>query len=187
MWFKEKDFIIKMGGNVNFSKDEIMTLIENGYKVKVGKKSYMIFEEIDHYLNLFYLEKVYSEYYNELISMEIDDIIDKGYDEETIIFLISLIEKYIETFPLIKIIVYYDDDEDENPFLIKFPNVGELDTVFNKNIRIEENKKKIQIAEKLHYIENEDLSKKYSNSISLLREKIKVKYIIKNEYNFTNF
>ena len=118
-----------------------MTLIENGYKVKVGKKSYMIFEEKDHYLNLFYLEKVYSEYYNELISTEIDDIIIKAYDEETIIFLISLIEKYIETFPLIKIIVYYNDDDDENPFLIKFPNVGELDTVFNKNIRIEENKK----------------------------------------------
>ena len=92
--------------------------------------------------NLFYLEKVYSEYYNELISTEIDDIIIKAYDEETIIFLISLIEKYIETFPLIKIIVYYNDDDDENPFLIKFPNVGELDTVFNKNIRIEENKKK---------------------------------------------
>ena len=45
----------------------------------------------------------------------------------------------------------------------------------------------MQIAEKMDYIENEDLCKKYLNSISLLREKIKVKYIIKNEHNFTIF
>ena len=31
----------KMSGNVNFRKDKIKSMIENGYKVKVGKKSYI--------------------------------------------------------------------------------------------------------------------------------------------------
>ena len=134
----------------------------------------MFFEEKDVYLNLFYLEKVYSKFYNELFSME--------YGEESLIFVISLIEKFIETFPLIEIIVYYDNDESENPFLVKFPNVGQLDTVFNENTKSKENIEKREIiVNKLDYIDNENLRKKYFNSHRVLEEKIKVKYIIKNE------
>ena len=173
----------KMSGNVNFRKDKIKSMIENGYKVKVGKKSYIFFKDKEYYLDLYYLEKLYSEYYNEINSMEVDGIIDNGYDLDNIIFLISMIEKFIKTFSLNKIVIYYDDDSGmgENPFLIKFPNIGHLDLHLGVIKGSEEIDEKLKILEKVFYIKNKDLWKKYENSISLLEEKIKVKYIVKNE------
>ena len=41
-----------------FTKDEIISYVKKGYKVKVDKKSYFFFEKEEDYLNLFILEKV---------------------------------------------------------------------------------------------------------------------------------
>ena len=81
--------------------------------------------------------------------MEVDGIIDDGYDLDNIIFLISMIEKFIKLFSLNKIVIYYDDDEGmgENPFLIKFPNIGHLDL----HLRIIKGSK--EIDEKLKILE----------------------------------
>ena len=178
----------KMSGNVNFRKDKIKSMIENGYNVKVGKKSYIFFKDEEYYLDLYYLEKLYSKYYNEINSMEVDGIIDDGYDLDNIIFLISMIEKFIKLFSLNKIVIYYDDDEGmgENPFLIKFPNIGHLDLHLRIIKGSKEIDEKLKILEKMFYIKNEDLWKKYENSISLLEEKIKVKYLVKNERFFNH-
>ena len=36
-----------------FTKDEIISCVTKGYKVKVDKKSYLFFEKEEDYLNLF--------------------------------------------------------------------------------------------------------------------------------------
>ena len=152
-------------------------------KLKLVKKVIFFFKDKEYYFDLYYLEKLYSEYYNEINSMEVDGIIDNGYDLDNIIFVISMIEKFIKTFSLNKIVIYYDDDSGmgENPFLIKFPNIGHLDLHLGVIKSSEEIDEKLKILEKVFYIKNKDLWKKYENSISLLEEKIKVKYIVKNE------
>ena len=165
--------MIKMKGRVKFSKDKIMSFIINGYRVKVGEKSHMFFEKEDDYLDLFNLEKRYVEFYNNLFF---------GQNDETRLnFLMKFIKKCIKSLPRIEIVVYYDDNETENSFLEKFPNFGHLNTVFNKN------NKKREIYEKMEYIDNDDLKKKYAESRLMLEEKIKVKYIIKNERRINNF
>ena len=86
----------------------------------------------------------------------------------------SLIKKFIESLPLIKIVAYYDCDRSENPCKVKFPNVGELDFIMPKPIHIE-------IFEKFEDIGNEDLEDKYKECKSILVETINVKYFIKND------
>ena len=134
----------------------------------------MFFEKEEGYLNLFFLEKVYNDFYNNLFSDRDCEI--RSY------FRMTLIKKFIESLPQIKIVVFYDYDRTENPFKVKFPNVGELDMIKPKPIHTE-------IFEKFEDIENKDLEDKYVKSNLMLEdEKIKVKYFIKNEkpINFLN-
>ena len=152
---------------VEFTKDEIISCITKGYKVKVDKKSYLFFEKEEDYLNLFILEKVYNDLYNNLFSNRDCEI--RSY------FRMTLIEKFIESLPPIRIIVSYDYNRSENPFKVKFPNVGELNIITNKAFNEE-------IFDKFEDIENEDLQEKYEKSMLMLEdEKIKVRYFIKNE------
>ena len=157
-----------------FTKDEIISCIKKGYKLKVEKRSYLFFEKEEDYLNLFILEKVYNDFYNNLLSDRDCEI--RSY------FRMTLIKKFIETLPPIRIVAYYDYNRSENSFKVKFPNVGELNIIIDTSM----NEKSF---DKLEDIENEDLQKKYFKSILMLEdEKIKVRYFIKNEEpdNFVN-
>ena len=81
--------MIKMNKKGNFSKDKIKLFVTKGYRIKVDKKSYMFFKKEEDYLNLFFLEKVYFDFYNNLFSEQDEKI--RSY------FRMSLIQKYIES------------------------------------------------------------------------------------------
>ena len=166
--------MIKMMCSNVFTKDEIISYVKKGYKVKVDKKSYLFFEKEEDYLNLFILEKVYNDFYNNLFSDRDCEI--RSY------FRMTLIKKLIETLPPIRIVAYYDYNRSDNPFKVKFPCVAELNVIqtsaFNEDILY-----------KFEDIENEDLEDKYFESMHMLEDgKIKVRYFIKNlkAINFLN-
>ena len=162
-----------MCGKVKFSKDKIISFIVSGYKVKVDKKSYMFFRKEEDYLNLICLEKFYSVFYKHLSPNE--------EEQKRSCFFMSMIKKYIETLPRIESVVFYDDKETENSFIEKFPYVGDLNVVHLIKPMNRE------IFEKLEDIDNYDLMEVYGACSNLLLDKIKIKYIIKNEGHYNSF
>ena len=143
-----------------------------GYRIKVGKNSYILFKKED-YLNLFFLEKVYFDFYNNLFFKRDEKIRS--------FFRLSLIQKYIESLSQIEIVILCDRKKTKNPFDIKFPNVGFLG--FYDLIDIEDD----EICEKMKDFGNEDLKNKYFDSILLLRKVIRVKYLKRNRYHNNSF
>ena len=95
------------------NKENFMNL--KGYRIKVGEDSFILFEKEEDYLVLFYLEKVFFDFHNNLF-----------YEKEGIrlFFLLSLLEKYIKCLRKIKNNVFYDQDKSENPLKVKFPNMS---------------------------------------------------------------
>ena len=63
---------------VEFTKDEIISCITKGYKVKVDKKSYLFFEKEEDYLNFYlFLKKfimIYTIIYFLIVIMKSDHI-----------------------------------------------------------------------------------------------------------------
>ena len=160
--------MIKMVSCVEFTKDEIISYITKGYKVKVDKKSYMFFEKEEDYLNLFILDKVYNDLYNNLFSDRDCEI--------RLYFRMILIEKFIESLPPIRIIAFYDYNRSENPFKVTFPNVGELNIITKIKHLIKKFLINLKILKMKIYKRN--MRKVF---LMLEDEKIKVKYFIKNE------
>ena len=92
-----------------------------GYRIKVSKNSYILFENEQDYLNTFYLEKVVFDFINNLLY-------NKDIDKEIrIYFRLTLILKYLESLPKCTIIKILYDSRYENPFETKFPFICCLD------------------------------------------------------------
>ena len=87
-----------------------------GYRIEVAEKSFILFENEEDYLNIFYLEKVVFDFINNLLNNEDKD------KEIRIYFRLSLIEKVLKSLPKYRNIkIFYDESKYENPFRIKFP------------------------------------------------------------------
>ena len=79
--------MIKMIGNADFFKNKLKFFMTEGYRIKVGKNSYILFEKEEDYLNLYYLEKVLFDFYKNLLFKQDNRV--------RLIFRLLLIEKYI--------------------------------------------------------------------------------------------
>ena len=179
-WFKEKDMVNKMSSSTKLcnkiekqSKEKIesVELFKNkenfmnlkGYRLTVGEDSFILFEKEEDYLVLFYLEKVFFDFHNNLF-----------YEKEGIrlFFRLSVLEKYIKCLREIKIYVFYDEDKSENPLKIKFPNMS-----YGEDFKTgEEIVEKIEILEEMNKLENIPLMEKYFSVINILGEIISVIY-----------
>ena len=60
-----------------------------GYRIEVAERSFILFENEEDYLNIFYLEKVVFDFINNLLNNEDKD------KEIRIYFRLSLIEKVL--------------------------------------------------------------------------------------------
>ena len=161
---------MKMFSKVNFLKNKIKLFISNGYRIKVGKNSYILFKKED-YMNLIYLERVFFDLFKNLIF---------NYDEDRkirLFFRLTLIEKYIESLFRIKIRILYDITKSENPLKIKIQNIWHNDVLKLNNI----------IQEKIVDLENKETDYKYQDIVNLLSYVIKVKYYKRNLHRNNSF
>ena len=53
------DSLTKMISIVRFFKNKLQLFLSKGYKIKVDKKGYLLFEKEEHYEILSYLERVF--------------------------------------------------------------------------------------------------------------------------------
>ena len=90
-----------------------------GYRIEVSEKSFILFEDEEHYMNILCLEIVIFDFINNLLYSE-----DEG-KEARVYFRLSSIRKYLKNLPRFRIIkIFYDDKKCENPFKIKFPFIS---------------------------------------------------------------
>ena len=91
-----------------------------GYRIEVSKNSFILFENEQVYLNLFYLEKVVFDFINNLLYNK-----DKDKDKEIrLYFRLTLIYIYLKSLPKKRKIQIYYNASFENPFKIKFPFIS---------------------------------------------------------------
>ena len=165
--------MIKMFRKAKFLENKKKLFKTKGYRIKVDKNSYILFKKEEDYLTLFFLEKVYFDFCNNFFSKQ-DEVI-------RLFFRITLIEKYIKSLSEIEIVLLYDSKKTENPLNVKFPNVP-----FHHTIDISEIDY-FYIIEEMGDLGNEDLEKKYINSLYLMENLLSVKYLEKNvKHNYTN-
>ena len=160
-----------MISKANFLKNKIKLFMTSGYRIKVGKNSYILFKKEEDYVNLIYLERVFFDLFKNLLFMNDED------KKIRLFFRLSLIEKYIESLSEIKIKILYDKKKSENPFMIKFPNIGHVDYSELQD----------EIWENLEDLENRDLEYKYMDTKDLLKDVISVKYYKRNLYQNNPF
>ena len=66
-WLKGMDMDNKITSHANFCNKIKKKFLEfKGYRIKVSKNSFILFENEQDYLNLFYLEKVVFDFINNL-------------------------------------------------------------------------------------------------------------------------
>ena len=156
-----------------------------GYRIEVAENSFILFENEEDYLNIFYLEKVIFDFINNLLYNEDKD------KEIRIYFRLSLIEKYLKSLPKFrKIKIFYDDTNYENPFKIKFPFIccfedldkrcKYLDEIVDLHRRNNDgiNENDCQLYE------GKCLDKKFFNIINLLYNRIDIEYYKRKQNKF---
>ena len=146
------------------TKEKFMNL--KGFRIKVGEDTFILFEKEEHYLVLFYLEKVFFDFHNNL------------FNEKEVIrlfFCLSVLEKYIKSLREMNINVFYDESKYENPLKVKFPNLSCCDD-YEMGEEIED---KIEILEENKKMENINLMENYGRVKQNLRKIISVRYIKK--------
>ena len=165
------DLLTIMINIAKFFKNKLLISLSKGYKIKVDKNSYMLFKKKEDYVNLIYLEKVFFDLFKNLLFNDDED------KEIRVFFRLSLIKKYIKSLSEIKIKILYDKKKSENPFMIKFPNIGYVD--YSELLD--------GIWENLEDLENRDLKYKYMDITDLLKDVISVKYYKRNLYQNNPF
>ena len=144
------------------NKEKCMNL--KGYRIKVGEDTFILFEKEEIYLVLFYIEKVFFNFHNNLFNEK---------EGIRLFFRLSVLQEYLKSFREIKINVYYDESKYENPFKVKFPNLSCCDD-YERGEEIED---KIEILEENKKLENINLMETYDRIKQILREIISVSYI----------
>ena len=127
---------VKMNSKAIVLKNKEKLFNMKGYRIEVDKDSYILFEKEEDYLKLFYLEKVFFDFYNNLFSDQ---------EEIRLFFRLILIKKYIKSLSKINITILYNEKKNVNPFKKKFPNLSCIDCYKNE----EEILEKIENLEKL--------------------------------------
>ena len=153
--------------NVIFMKKQKKFFKLKGYRIKLGGNGYILFEKEEDYLNLFCLEKVFFDFYNNLF-LEKEGI--------RLFFRLTMIEKYIKSLSEFKIKILYDEDKSENPFKIKFPDISCGENYKTRDEIVD----KMEVLEEKKKLENIPLIDKYFSVIELLHERISVEYFKRN-------
>ena len=165
-------------------EDDFMKKKEEFFKMKrfiieFAENSFILFENEEDYLNIYYLEKVIFYFINNLLYNEDKD------KEIRIYFRLSLIEKYLKSLPKYrKIKIFYDEKEYENPYKIKFPFISYMD-YHDKRQEYED------IMEELEgsFYENVTLFNKYAKVYYLLHKRIHIQYFKRkqNDYAYDQY
>ena len=96
------DLLAIMVNIAKFLKNKLVLFLSKGHKLKVDKKSYLLFEKEEYFDILIYLERVFSDLFKSIIFLELDeddeDFEEYFYDkhkEIRVFFRMTLIEKYL--------------------------------------------------------------------------------------------
>ena len=114
-----------------------------GYRIEVAENSYILFENEQDYLNLFYLEKVVFDFINNLLY-------NRDFNKNIrLYFRLTLINKYLESLPKYRKIKIFYEEGYKNPFKVKFPYIScfeeldkkreylkEIETIGGGNVKI---------------------------------------------------
>ena len=138
------------------NKEKFMNL--KGYRIKVGEDSYILFEKEEISLALFCLEKIFFNFHNDLFNEK---------EAIRLLFILTGLVKYLETFREIKLNVYYDESKYENPLKVKFPNLTCCDDYERRD----------EVEDKIEILENDNLMETYDRIKQKLKEIISVSYI----------
>ena len=146
-----------------FIKNKLQLFLSEGYKIKVDKKSYSLFEKEEHYEILIYLERVFFDLFKNLM------FINDEHKKIRVFFRITLIEKYIKKLPEIKIKSFYDKQKCKNPFEIRFPNLRYLGYSCYLDVVNE-------IRENIEDLRNREIEDKFIDLTDIINKKINIKY-----------
>ena len=94
------------------NKEHFMKM--RGYRIKVGEDSYILFENEEYYLML-YFEKVFFDFHKQLFN---------GKEVISLLLRLETLKTYLQNCRVMTIHVYYDKIKYENPLKIKFPNLS---------------------------------------------------------------
>ena len=152
------------------TKEKFMKL--KGYRIKVGKDTFLLFKNEAFYLQMLYFEKVFFDFHKQLFN---------GKEAISLIFRLTTLRKYLSYFQKhngqIKVRVFYDKRRYENPLKIKFPN---LTCCLDPDRREE-------IEEEIENLENEQLEDVYDRIKSWVSDAVFAKYVVKNQISYNNF
>ena len=82
-------------------KNKIHLFLSTGYKIKVDKKSYLLFEKEEDYLILIYLERIFFDLFKNI------SFINDEHKKIRVFFRFTLIEKYLKKLDEIKLKSFY--------------------------------------------------------------------------------
>ena len=82
-------------------KNKIHLFLSKGYKIKVDKKSYLLFEKEKDYLILIYLERIFFDLFQNISFTKEDK-------EIRVFFRMILMEKYLKNLHEIKLKSFYN-------------------------------------------------------------------------------
>ena len=149
-----------MFSKLNFLKNKTKLFMSNGYRIKVGKNSYILFKKEEDYVNLIHIERVFFYLFKNLLFKHEDINI-------RLFFRLLLIEKYIESLSEIKFRILYDERKSENPLKIKFPNISQTEITELES----------EIREKMEDLKNKHIVFKYVEVINQLNYLINAKLL----------
>ena len=127
-----------------------------------------MFKKEEDYVNLIYLERVFFDLINNIIFK------NDEHKKIRLFFRLSLIENYIKSLSEIKIKILYDENKCENPFAIKFPNVGYMDICDLEG----------EIWGNLEDLQNNDFENKFLDLVEEMKYLISAKYYEKKLYHY---
>ena len=156
-----------------------------GYRIEVSKNSFILFENEQDYLNLFYLEKVVFDFINNLLY-------NKDKDKEIrIYFRLTLIYNYLKSLPKYRKIKIFYDTRYENPFKIKFPFICCFEDLDKRKVYLDEIKVFFRHRNNdgknengRQFYEGESLYEKYRKLINLLYKRIDIEHFKRKKNKF---
>ena len=84
-----------------FFKNKLQLFLSKGYKIKVDKKSYLLFEKEEHYEILSHLKRVFLDLFKNNI------FLNDEHKKIRVFFRMTVIENYVKKLPEIKIKSFY--------------------------------------------------------------------------------